>query len=353
MADSQFLALLEKEKDEIASFLPSYLRTDDERDRFFANARAVDQNYLLKGCSAQSMLNCVVDAAKRGLIIGGPDKHCAVVPFDTKNGGKMAVLITQWQGKAFLWHRAGAITKLKPQVVYVGDEFELIEGDEDRIIHKPNYQEDRSPAFLNDIKNIVGSYAIAWLPDGQRLHRFVSRSELKRTMEMVKRKNGDKLGFGWTDWLPEMCRKTAVHRLDGLIQPPPEQTKEQKEAWMLTEKIVTSDDIADAPDDMPPPPRQPKGGVELVVDPPKDGSSAGKTAEKGTPHPPTTAASTADEPITQEQEDELFDTCSSLGMKASMMAKIAKEQFQVPDLKNLKQGQLADFGAALAKAAAQ
>ena len=193
MADSnKYLALLEEQRDTIASYLPSYLRTDDERDRFFANARSVAQNYLLKDCSPQSLLNCVVDAAKRGLMIGGPEKHCAVVPFRTKGGSDAAILIVQWQGKSFLWQRAGAIKKLKAQVVYTGDQFELIEGDEDRIVHRPAYEEDRKPEWLNSLDNIIGAYAIAWLPNGETVHQFVSRSAIRRTMEAVKKKNDGK-----------------------------------------------------------------------------------------------------------------------------------------------------------------
>lgn len=341
-SDSQFLTLLEKERPNIEAFLPSYLRTADERDRFFANARAVSQNYLLKDCNANSLLNCVVDAAKRGLMIGGPDKHCAVVPFDTKNGGKFAVLITQWQGKSFLWFRAGAIKKLKAGVVYKGDKFALIEGDEDRIDHQPDYETDRSPEFLNNIDNIIGSYAIAWLANGERIHRFVSRSYLKRLMETVKKKNNGKLGFGWQDWLPEMCTKTAVHRLDGLIQPQVGASDEQKEAWVLSTRIPDEEHevypTSEDPD--PPTPRKAKN-VEIVKDakppPPGDGSSARKQEER----PPASTASTADDPISEEDQDDVYTAADAKWGKksASHLMKILKD-LGADDVAAVKQCQL-------------
>lgn len=334
MAD-QFLALLEQQKDTIASYLPSYLRTDDERDRFFANARAVSQNYLLKDCSASSLLNCVIDAAKRGLMIAGPEKHCAVVPFETKGGKTSAILIVQWQGKSFLWQRAGAIIKLKAQVVYEGDDFQLIEGDEDRIEHRPDFKADRRPEWLNDLTNIVGAYAIAWLPNGEKIHRFVSRSAIRRTMEAVKRKNNGKLGFGWSDWLPEMCMKTAIHRLDGLIQPQPKMTKEQKEAWELNEHVVTefNEQVDERPDDLPKAtdgteasgPRK-AGKVEIVKD---------KKAE--------------DRKLSEGEIDELFDAWIGFGGKASALTPFLKAHFETDDLANLHLSQMEAITAAMAQ----
>lgn len=347
MADSnKYLALLEQEKDTIASYLPSYLRTDDERDRFFANARAVADNYLLKGCSPDSLLRCVVDAAKRGLMVGGPERHCAVVPFRTKGGGEMAVLIVQWQGKSFLWQRAGAIIKLKAQVVYEGDDFQLIEGDEDRIEHRPDYKADRKPEWLNDLNNIVGAYAIAWLPNGETVHQFVSRSAIRRTMEAVKKKNDGKLGFGWNDWLPEMCRKTAIHRLDGLIQPQPQMTKEQKEAWALNEHVVSEfeDTVGEKPDDIPiatdgthaPTPRRAK--VEVVDDAGASGKKKSSPSSTDAPHGP-------DRLLNDQEQNDLYDGWGALGGKGTALKKFLEANFQVDDLAKLKLSQMNDVTA--------
>lgn len=334
MADNKnYLALLEEQRDTIASYLPSYLRTDDERDRFFANAKAVASNYLLKDCSAQSLLNCVIDAAKRGLMVGGPEKHCAVVPFQTKGGGTAAVLIVQWQGKSFLWQRAGAIKKLKGEVVYEGDYFALIAGDEDRIDHQPDFKADRSVTWLNDLNNIVGAYAIAWLPNGDKVHRFVSRSQIKRIMESVKRKNNGALGFGWNDWLPEMAIKSAIHRLDGLIQPQPMMTKEQKEAWALNEKVVAEfeETVSEEPDKIPkatdgteaPTPRRVK--VEVVV------------------------SKEEDRTLNDQEQGELIDGWHDRGGKASQLTPFLLANFQVDDMAKIKLSQIKSVAAAMDK----
>lgn len=229
-SDNRYLTVLEKEKPTIEPLIAPYF----DRELWLNNAKAlwkaIQRSNDLSLCSAESLVGCVEEAARRGLEIGSPNKHCAVVPFKLKSGGMTAILITQWQGKAFMWMKTGAIRKLKADVVYTGDRFELISGDEDRIVHVPDFAATRSPQWLNSLANIVAAYAVAWLWSGERVHAVVTQSQIKRTMDWIVKKNGD-LGFGWKDWLPEMCMKTAVHRLDGKIQPPPHMDPEQIAAW--------------------------------------------------------------------------------------------------------------------------
>ncbi len=225
-------ALVIRQK-EIEQRLPSYL----DKTRFMALARTITKNTeILMNCSMESIISCVLDAAERGLEIGGPNKHCAIVKFKTT-----AVLITQWQGKSFLWTRSGAITKLSAGVIYKGDKYLVEMGDNERIEHQPDVETDHDSAWLNNFDNMVGAYAIATLPSGEKKHSFVTRSEILRVQEWVKKKNEGKLGFGWTDWRPEMARKTAVHRLDGFIQPPPDMTETQVEAWSRAQATVETD----------------------------------------------------------------------------------------------------------------
>lgn len=221
-----YVQLLDARRDEIKALLPDYL----DLERFLYNAKTLSNNRDLQGCRPDALIECAVDAARRGLEIGGPNKHCAVVPFKTKSGGVFPVLIVQWQGKSFLWQRSGAIKALRARCVYKWDSFEYDAG-ENTIKHVPDIDTPHSPKELNNIENIRGAYAIATSWSGERLVSFVGHNELVRLMEWTKAKNDGSLGFGWRDWLPEMCCKTAVHRLDGFAQPPPNMTPEQIDAW--------------------------------------------------------------------------------------------------------------------------
>ncbi len=290
MADDekgQFLALVDEHRDDIKALLPDYFQLE----RFIYNARAVlndsklwtyKNNRRMLAGSATSLYNCVLEAARRGLEIGGPNKHCAVVVFGSEDGPASFNLLTQWQGKVFQWMKAGAIKKAQAVCVFVGDDFRIELGSEPRILHIPDDETSHPPQWYNDLNNIRGAYAVAILWSGEKAISWVNRSQLNATREWVKNKNKGKLGFGWRDWLPAMCEKTAIHRLDGEIQPPPTMTPEQIEAWNRASTVDTSavpvdddEQIADAgelePHEIPRAredvdPRQDGEGLKLVKD---------------------------------------------------------------------------------------
>jgi recombinational DNA repair protein RecT len=337
MADSnQFLALLEKEEPKIKPLIAPYF----DKDLWFQNAKAmwkaVQRDEKLRACSTESLVGCVEEAARRGLEIGGPNKHCAPVAFKTT-----AILITQWQGKVFIWMKSGAIKKLMPNVVYVGDEFEISSGDDDHIKHVPSLAlDEHPPEWLGKIDNIVGAYAIATLWSGEKVRSFVTRAYMKRLIEWVKKKNNGVLGFGYNDWMPEMFMKTAVHRLDGKIQPPPHMDKDQIEAWGRAAAAANIDvDFTrlgeDDPDpDMPTAART--AHVEVVPD-------NGKK-------PPKADLTQSDRPVTMSEANELSEIAEAAGLSFKKIKAVLKE-FGVEDFEFLKASQVADVGKALAAAA--
>jgi recombination protein RecT len=314
-----YLALLEAKEENIKKVLPEWLTFD----RFMTLARALEQNPDLRQCSPQSLVGCVLDAANRGWEVGGPSKHCAIVKFKST-----AVLIPQWQGRAFLWMRAGAITKLRANVAYTWDAFDWDEGQE-VLTHKQDLDADHSWQQLNDIKNIKAAYAIATLPNGDKQYSVVSHAQLVRTMESVKRKNNGALGFGWTDWLPEMCRKTAVHRLDGFLQAPASADKLQQSAWdrshigsdgeVSTEDLERMKRAEQANADIDNPPRK----VTAEVD--------GKKSD-------------ADQELSGEEEDALVALLKKAGVKASQMDKWVEEHcfedLSISTLAEVKKGMM-------------
>lgn len=343
MADT-LPALLRAHRDEIKTLLPTYL----DVDRFIANAQTVASDPKLRPCSAESLYRCCLEAARKGWEVGGPEKHCAIVPFKLKSGGMTAILLPQWQGRAFTWHKSGTIRKLKADVVYTGDVFEIESGDEDRIIHRPDFAAPRTPKFLNSLDSIVGAYAIAWLASGERVHAFVSRSQIARTMENVKKKNEGELGFGWTDWLPEMCKKTAVHRLSGMIQPPPDMTPEQIDAWNRANVAEAQFDAETTGEELPPDNLPVKEAhVEVVHD---KKTSAATPPAAGAPTPPATQvtpppATGASGVISDDEAQELCKLWRSLhNGKLTGMSDYLLEHFEVEDAAELNQAQAEEFG---------
>jgi phage RecT family recombinase len=360
-------ALLEAHREEIKLLLPHYL----DVERFLRNASTLTRIRALHDCSPSSLLECAMDAARRGLEIGSHTKHCAAVPFQLKTGGTTAVLIVQWQGKAFLWSRAGAIRKLVARCVYVGDEFRIIQGDTDRIEHTPDLTGDHDPAWLNDWKNIVGAYAIAWLWSGEKAHSFVSRAQIMRVMEAVKRRNKGDLGFGWTDWRPEMAMKTAVHRLEGFVHPPPDWTPDQIDAWQRAGTSsghdafdrafdVTGSAQDDNDEDLPSAKaaiEAPPSRVSVEVHPPSSAprkapqlppAKPAKVAEiKPKPKAAAPAQDPEDELVSVETQDDLIEQAQLANIRASALLQMVKRDYGVDDLGKLRNSQAALLGAAL------
>ena len=316
----------------IEAQLPSYLK--EHADRFFQLANQAARDRALTGCSPESILRCIEQAAVRGLEVGSPSRHAAIVPFRGKTATS-AILLIQWQGRAFLWFKSGAIRKLKADCVYNGDFFLIESGDRDEIVHRPDVMTDRSPQWLGDLRNVVGSYAIATLASGERVHSFVSRSQLKKTMDFVRSKNAGELGFGWRDWLPEMAKKTAIHRLEGFIQPPSDMQPEQREAWALANNAleVEAEIVSDQekPDDLPQP------AVKVVKDEPPPKETAKKAVPKKAAAPPE------DRALTEDEGDKLYDEARTMGLRSSQIKAILRE-LGCTDMTELRKSSEFDFG---------
>lgn len=235
-------AELDQQLPAIISMLPPYLPSDRWQKLaadlvHFLNRTKEGQEILLN-CTPQSIVNCVRQAAEYGLEVAGPSKHCAIVKFKST-----AVLIVQWQGRAFLWLRSGAITKLEASVVFEGDTFSIRQGTDPKIEHEPDIETAHPPSWYNDLKNIRGAYAVATLPNGSKQFSWVNRSQLDRLRQWVKSKNEGRESFMFRDWLPEWCRKTAVHRLEGFLQPPAEMSDAQHAAWEHAERTIEVDAV--------------------------------------------------------------------------------------------------------------
>ena len=333
MAENQFLALLETKEDTIRKVLPEWLTFE----RFMTLARALDQNPDLRECTPQSLVGCVVDAANRGWEVGGPSKHCAIVKFK-----KTAVLIPQWQGRAFLWMRAGAITKLRANVVYKWDTFDWDEGQE-LLVHKQDLDVDHSWQELNSIANIKAAYAIATLPNGEKQYSVISHAHLVRTMESVKAKNDGNLGFGWTKWLPEMCRKTAVHRLDGFLQAPgfdpnDSTSRLRQRAWDSAGQPSDGEVSAEELDRM----KRAEAANNDIAAPPRK-------VEPEVEHPATANLA---ETITADEERALSEAASKKGIRHSALIKLINEKcgLDIEELEEVKRGQTTKILDALAEA---
>ena len=131
--------------------------------------------------------------------------------------GRQAVLVRRWNknlgkecatyqpmvaGLRVLLRNGGEVAALHAQVVYEGEPFKIVLGDDERIEHE------RVMDCVDDDR-IIGAYAVATLKDGEKVREFMTWKEIEKARNV----NKDWAKGPWAAWKSEMCRKTIVRRL--------------------------------------------------------------------------------------------------------------------------------------------
>lgn len=165
-------------------------------ERFGRVALTAIQNApnLLK-CEPGSLWNACMKAAQDGLLPDG--REGAIIP----RAGQ-AVWSPMVQGLIAKAKRRGSVTNLVANIVYEGEPFEVLMGDEDRILHRRE---------LNRVQkgNEVAVYAIATLKDGTKEREVMTWEEVQAVRRMSTTPNAGP----WVTSEGEMARKTCIRRL--------------------------------------------------------------------------------------------------------------------------------------------
>lgn len=148
----------------------------------------------------RSLYNSCVQAATDGLLPDG--REGALVIFNTKVDGKYVALV-QWMpmiyGLRKRMRNSGEVNNSVAHVVYGNDRFKFFLGDDERIEHEP---------ALQDRGELVGSYAIIKLKNGEVIHEYMSRQEIDEIRAASKAPNSP----AWKNWYGEMARKSVLRR---------------------------------------------------------------------------------------------------------------------------------------------
>ena len=156
----------------------------------------------LLGCTAVSLLGAFMQAAQMGLDLGMREAY--LVPYKNKfNKGTPEVqLIPDYRGLIKLARQSGQIKDLWARLVYKGERWKVVEGDNPRLDHTPDYNVDRSP------KNIIAAYTIATWEDNRLTFEVVTREKIERAKKASASETGP-----WSTDYDEMALKTAIkHR---------------------------------------------------------------------------------------------------------------------------------------------
>jgi phage RecT family recombinase len=167
------------------------------REMSFA-IQAANNNYVLATATPQSVAMAVYNCALTKLSLNPVMNLAYLVPF--KGNAK---LMPGYQGLIKLISDSGIIRSVSSAVVYRGDDFELIQGTNPSIMHKP-----KGETFL--VQDIIAVYAVFILHNGESLFEVMWKPQIDGIMN---RSETGKQGKGpWSTDYAEMARKTVVKR---------------------------------------------------------------------------------------------------------------------------------------------
>lgn len=163
---------------------------------------AISTNGELAKCDSGSIFLSTIRAFALGLEPNGPLSEGYLIPFWNGKKKRMeAQFMPSYRGLQNLARRSGEILDIYAKKVCEKDFFEVEEGTDRKLIHKPNYREDRGAAFCY--------YAVFRTKDGGTDFEVMSKNEIEKVRKSSKAsENGP-----WVDWYDEMAEKTVTKRL--------------------------------------------------------------------------------------------------------------------------------------------
>ena len=158
-----------------------------------------------------TVASTIMLAAQLGLDPSGPLGHFYLIPRRNKVAGTNRKrwelgFIIGYKGLCELARRSGQIVRMNAGVVFE-DELPENAGRFEWTEEPPECKHPRAFGIDRSTSKLVGAYAVAILPGGERVQVFLEKKEIED-----RRKKGGK-GFGWKDNYPAMARKSAGRAL--------------------------------------------------------------------------------------------------------------------------------------------
>ncbi|WP_188898746.1 recombinase RecT [Caldovatus sediminis] len=162
---------------------------------------AIQANPDLLEADRRSLWSACVKAAQDGLLPDG--REGALITFYDRRRGR---LIAQWMpmvaGILKKVRNSGELASITANVVYEGEHFRVVLGDEERIEH----ERDLGAVGRRDP---IAVYAIATLRNGERVREVMTWQQVEEVRAISRApENGP-----WGTWTEEMARKTVIRRL--------------------------------------------------------------------------------------------------------------------------------------------
>lgn len=151
-------------------------------------------------CTPVSLFGAVIRAAQMGLQLGGALGQCYLLPFKGR-----ATLVPGYKGYIQLVNRSGQTGVISARTVYDRDQFEVVFGTEDRIVHRPG-----SYPTAQDVaaRKSVAFYATCKTKQGPAFVTLTRAEAEHHRDRFALSKNGP-----WRDHFDAMAMKTCIIKL--------------------------------------------------------------------------------------------------------------------------------------------
>jgi recombination protein RecT len=165
---------------------------------------AASRNPKLLECSPESVYHALVRAQQLGLEPETAHQHAYLIPrWNSKARRMECVFQTGYMGLIHLAIREQAARAIWAEVVYEGEPFEAPAG------YNPEIKHTRKLECIGG--NLVGVYAVAVLPSGEKKDALLSRLQVEQVRDRVFGEG--KASGPWQTDFAEMAKKTAIRRL--------------------------------------------------------------------------------------------------------------------------------------------
>ena len=203
ITEEKLFSLLAPKKEDIIKFMGG--EAVYKKELSFA-IQAANSNSQLQQATPVSVAKAIYNLSITGLTLNPIMKLAYLTPRMVSRTME-AQLMPSYQGLVKLLKDSGCVKQVYAHCRYKGDDFEYSLGTEVTIKHTPKFES----------KEIVGVYAVAILPDNERIVEYMTREEvegIRARSDGYRAYTAGKIkSTPWVTDEQEMFRKTAIRRI--------------------------------------------------------------------------------------------------------------------------------------------
>lgn len=181
-------------------------------------------------CTPESLALAVVQCAQLGLRMDG--QHATVVPY-----AGVAQFTPMVRGRIALINRAPGIAGVVTRAVYDCDQFDVLMGTTEEIVHRPNLDRPQDAKLTH-------AYAVVRFLDGRPpVFEVVTRARIDQIREQFSKAKDSP---AWKKSFAEMAQKVALNRIERLIDTDPDHARILRAAVEAEFTLPTEPDDGEA-----------------------------------------------------------------------------------------------------------